>query len=252
MKVRTRTRLILAAMAFVFLIALSFITQFVILDSFRTIEKQQMNANVERVISNLNNQETAVAATCRDWACRDETYAFLGGSNSSGPGGTFNQPVLLGTLDIDYLLIYNTSGQVVFSEGAQTSDGTPEAVPAQLQDIVDDSIIPAGVPGGVSGRHGVAFLNGEPVLLAGYAIRGSDQSEPSRGTLVMVRVLTSQRIGDMESVLQIPDFTIGPSSVVSGAGVFSTTDIQKMKKGPDCQSAGKQQPDGWYGDGQWH
>jgi len=231
MKVRTRTRLILAAMAFVFLIALSFITQFVILDSFRTIEKQQMNANVERVISNLNNQETAVAATCRDWAGRDETYAFLGGSNSSGPGGTFNQPVLLGTLDIDYLLIYNTSGQVVFSEGAQTSDGTPEAVPAQLQDIVDDSIIPAGVPGGVSGRHGVAFLNGEPVLLAGYAIRGSDQSEPSRGTLVMVRVLTSQRIGDMESVLQIPDFTIGPSSVVSGAGVFSTTDIQKMKKG---------------------
>ena len=47
MKVRTRSRLILAAMAFVFLIVLSFITQFIILDSFRTIEKQQMTANVE-------------------------------------------------------------------------------------------------------------------------------------------------------------------------------------------------------------
>ncbi|MGA9620478.1 CHASE4 domain-containing protein [Methanoregula sp.] len=231
MKVRTRSRLILAAMAFIFLIALSFITQFVILDSFRTIEKQQMSADVERVISNLNNQETAVAATCRDWAGRDETYAFLGGSNSSGPHGTFDQPLLLGTLDIDYLLMYNTSGQLVFSEGAMTSDGTPEGIPGQLQNIIDDSIIPAGVPGGVSGRHGVSFLNGEPVILAGYAIRGSDQSEPSRGTLVMVRVLSSQRIGDMESVLQIPDFSIGPSSVVSSAGVLNATDIQKMKKG---------------------
>ncbi len=190
-----------------------------------------MNANVERVISNLNNQETAVAATCRDWAGRDETYAFLGGSNASGPSGTFNQPVLLGTLDIDYLLIYDTSGQLVFSEEAQASDGTPEVIPAELQNIIGDSIIPVGVPGGVSGRKGVAFLNGEPVILAGYAIRGSDQSEPSRGTLVMVRALTSQRMGDMESVLQIPDFTIGPSSVVSGTGVFSPTDIQKMKKG---------------------
>jgi signal transduction histidine kinase len=218
-------------MAFVFLIALSFITQFVILDSFRTIEKQQMNANVERVISNLNNQETTVAATCRDWAGRGETYAFLGESNSSGPGGTFNQPVLLGTLDIDYLLIYNTSGQLVFSEGAQASDGTPAAIPQGLQDIISDSIIPEGVPGGVSGRHGVAFLNGEPVILAGYAIRGSDQSEPSRGMLVMGRILTGQRMGDMESVLQIPDFSIGPSSVVSGNGIFSATDIQKMKKG---------------------
>jgi signal transduction histidine kinase len=218
-------------MAFIFLIALSFITQFVILDSFRTMEKQQMTANVERVISNLNNQETTVAATCRDWAGRDETYAFLGGLNSSVPNGTFNQPVLLGTLDIDYLLVYNSSGQLVFSEGAMASDGTMEVIPAQLQNIIGDSIIPEGVPGGVSGRHGVAFLNGEPVILAGYAVRGSDQSGPSRGTLVMVRVLNSQRIEDMESVLQIPDFSIGPSSLVSSAGVLTSTDIQEMKKG---------------------
>ena len=84
MKVRTRSRLILAAMAFVFLIVLSFITQFIILDSFRTIEKQQMTANVERVLSNLNNQETSVAATCRDWAGRDDTYAFAGEFRFSG------------------------------------------------------------------------------------------------------------------------------------------------------------------------
>ncbi len=78
MKVRTRSRLILAAMTFLFLVVLSFVTQFVILDSFNTIEKQEMTANVQRVIANINNQEMAVASNCKDWAGRDETYAFSG------------------------------------------------------------------------------------------------------------------------------------------------------------------------------
>ena len=231
MKVRTRSRLILAAMAFIFLIVLSFITQFIILDSFRTIEKQQMTANVERVLSNLNSQETSVAATSRDWAGREDTYAFAGVSGFPGTSGTFNQPLLLGTLDIDYLLVYNTSGDLIFSQGALNTDGIPEVVPAQLEGIISDSIIPPGMPTGVSGRHGVSFLNGEPVILAGYSIRGSNQSAPSRGTLVMVRALNSQRIGDMESVLQIPDFTLVPASLVTGIDGYSDTNIQKMRKG---------------------
>jgi sensor domain CHASE-containing protein len=55
MKVRTRSRLILAAMTFLFLVVLSFVTQFVILDSFNTIEKQEMTANVQRAIANINS-----------------------------------------------------------------------------------------------------------------------------------------------------------------------------------------------------
>jgi signal transduction histidine kinase len=231
MKVRTRSRLILAAMTFLFLVVLSFVTQFVILDSFNTIEKQEMTANVQRVIANINNQEMAVALNCKDWAGRDETYAFSEGINTSSPADTLNQPVLLGTLDIDYLLIYNTSGKLVFSEGALTPDGTETMVPDQLETIIGNSIIPPGMPGGVSGRHGISFINGEPVMLAGYSILGSNTSNPSRGTLVMARVLTQQRIDDMESVIQIPDISIKNSSVVDGAGALSAADIQQMKKG---------------------
>jgi len=233
MKVRTRTRYILAAVAFIFLIALSFIAQFVILDSFRSIEKEQMNTNVERVIANINDQEKTVAATCRDWAGRDDTYNFAGQFTAPEPssGSTFNQPLLLGTLDIDYLLIYNTSGQLVFSEGALDAEGTPEPVPSQLETIIADSIIPPGVPGGVSGRHGLSFLNGEPVILAGYTIKGANQSAPSQGTLVMIRVLNSQRIGDMESVLQIPSFTLSSFSQGSMTDGISAADIQHMERG---------------------
>jgi signal transduction histidine kinase len=173
----------------------------------------------------------AVASSCKDWADRDETYAFSGEINASPTYGTLNQPVQLGTLDIDYLLIYNTSGKLVFSEGALTPDGTGMAVPDQLETIISNSIIPAGVPGGVSGRRGISFINGDPVMLAGYAIQGSNQSNPSRGTLVMARVFTPERIDDMESVLQIPDISLENVSSADSTGELSAVDIQQMKKG---------------------
>jgi signal transduction histidine kinase len=218
-------------MTFVFLIVLSFISQFVILDSFRTIEKQEMTANVERVIANLNDQEQAVAANCKDLASQDETYAIARGFNVSGTSCTLNQPLLLSTLDIDYLLVYNTSGKLVFSEEAGVKNGGSDIGIGQLETIIDNSIIPAGVPSGVSGRRGMSFVNGDPIILAGYSIRGSNQSDPSQGTLVLARVLTGQRIDDMNSALQIPDISIQPFSSIGGTGILSDGDIQKMKKG---------------------
>lgn len=231
MKVRTRSRLILAAMTFIFLVALSFITQFAILDSFNAIEKQEMTANVQRAIANINTQEVSVAASCKDWANRDETYDFVGAPNLSRESLTLNQPVLLSTLDIDYLLMYDTNGTLIFSEGAESVDGTQEPVPAELDTIIKSSIIPRGVPGGVSGRRGMSLINDMPVMLAGYSIKGSNESAPSRGTLVMARLLTSQRVDDMESVLQLPDIRIHSRESLDNTLSFTDDDLAKMKKG---------------------
>lgn len=231
MKVRTRSRLILAGMTLVFLISLSFISQFVIIDSFNKIEKQEMTANVQRAVANINNQEAGVAASCKDWADRDETYAFLNDRNLSGKTITFNQPVLLNTLDIDYLFIYDTSGNLVFSESAPTADGTPIPIPVQLDMVIKNSIIPNGMPMGISGRRGMSLVDNEPVILAGYSIRGSNTSDTPRGTLVMVRTLTDQRINNLESVLQLPEVSFHSAAGGEIPGMLTDDDIQKMKKG---------------------
>ncbi|MDD1703490.1 MAG: ATP-binding protein [Methanoregula sp.] len=232
MKIRTRSQLILAAMALVFLIGLGYITQVVIVDSFQTIEKQEMTANVQRVIANINNQEAEIAANCKDWAGRDETYAFAGELNSSPDPVNTSPPFLLEALNIDYIFIYDISGNLTFSDGAVTSDGTPEIIPGQLDEIIKNSIVPEGVPQGISGRRGMSFVNNEPVLLSGYSIVGSNQSSPSKGTLVMARVLTGQRINDMESGLQIPEIGIRSFSSRDSAGVpLSAEDTRNLKKG---------------------
>ena len=81
MKIRTRSRLILVFTIIIFLISLSFITQSVILESFRTIEKQQANANMQRVLSSLNDEVEQVAAQCRAWAEWNDTYRFVSDQN---------------------------------------------------------------------------------------------------------------------------------------------------------------------------
>jgi sensor domain CHASE-containing protein len=77
MKIRTRSRLILVATLVVFLVVLSFVTQSVILQSFGTIEKKETTSNVQRFISQLDREVEDVAATCRDWALRNETAAIF-------------------------------------------------------------------------------------------------------------------------------------------------------------------------------
>lgn len=232
MKVRTRSRLILVLMTLVFLVSLSFIAQFVILDSFNKIEQQDTVTNVQRVITNIDNQEAEVAANCKDWAERDDTYAFVKNINESKNPATLNQSVLLNTLNIDYLLVYNTSGDQVFTEGALADDGSAVIVPAQVNSIVKSSIIPNGVPTGISGRRGLSIVGDDPVILAGYTIRGSNQSDPSQGTLVMGRKLSAQRIGDMENILVLHTITFQP--LVSRGNIPTTvpeSEIQDLKKG---------------------
>jgi signal transduction histidine kinase len=219
-------------MTLVFLVSLSFIAQFVILDSFNKIEQQDTVTNVQRVITNIDNQEAEVAANCKDLAERDDTYAFVKNINESKNPATLNQSVLLNTLNIDYLLIYNTSGDQVFSEGALADDGTAVMIPAQVNSIIKNSIIPNGVPTGISGRRGLSIVGDDPVILAGYAIRGSNPSDPSQGTLVMGRKLSAQRIGNMENILVLHTITF--QSLASRGGsptAVPESEIQDLKKG---------------------
>ena len=52
-------------------------------------------------------------------------------------------------MNINYILFYNSSGDLVYSEGYSPEDGMAKEVPQELDAIVRDSIIPEGVPLGI-------------------------------------------------------------------------------------------------------
>ncbi len=203
MKIRTRSRLILVATLVIFLVVLSFITQSVILQSFSAIEKQETTSNVQRFISQLDREVEDVAATCRDWALRNETAAVFSETGNAQDPSEFFQPVSMKNLGVDYILIYNASGHRIFSETITKDGDVIRSVPSGIDTIVHDSIIPEGMQSGISGRRGISHINSDPVILAGYTVTYGNQSDPREGTLVMARLLDSERIGDINRMLQM-------------------------------------------------
>lgn len=230
MKIRTRSRLILVGTIIIFLIVLSFITQSVILESFQAIEVHEANANMQRVLFGLHDQVEQVAALCRDRAESNDTYQFVNDLNQEYIQTNLAQPTSFKNLGIDYMLFYNSSGTLVYAKGFSSEDGTELHVSDDLTGIVRNSIIPEGVPEGVSGRRGFSILNGEPIILVGYAITTSDLSGSPRGTLVMVRNFTSERVDQVAQETQLA-ISFQPLSRSTASLMLNDTDWTRVVKG---------------------
>jgi signal transduction histidine kinase len=230
MKIRTRSRLILVATLVIFLIILSFITQSLILQSFRVLEEKDTTANVQKFIAQINSEVENVAATCKDWSERDETSAFISDKGSVKDPTTLFQPISMKNLGIDYILVYNSSGSRVFSEAIAPDGSIGGVVPAELDGIIHDSIIPEGSPSGIAGRRGISYINKDPIILAGYPIRSGNGTESSSGTLVMIRVLSPDRINDLEQILQMSG-TLAPYSRTTDIHTPDLDTEKRLKNG---------------------
>jgi signal transduction histidine kinase len=230
MKIRTRTHLILIATLVVFLIVLSFITQLVIIQAFGEIEKQETTSHVQRFVSQIDYAIEDVAVSCRDWALRDETKEiFMDDWGKSDPSQPF-QPVSMKNLGIDYIMIYSTSGNRIFSETITKEGGVVQSIPPELDIIVHNSIIPEGMQGGISGRRGLSSINNNPVILVGYPVVYGNQSDPREGTLVMARLLDRDRIDEINRMLQM-DGSLTQYTPGTGDGIISEQEYVAAKEG---------------------
>ncbi len=207
MKINNRIIVILVVAIFSLLVALTIISHFFILNTFADIEQKQATADMQRVLTRLNDEVEDVAATCRDWAQWDDTYTFVNDLNPVYIHANLAEPTLFRNMKINYVLFYNSSGKLVYSKGYDPETGTVLDVPWELDTIICNSIIPEGVPEGISGRRGYSLLNGEPIVLAGYQITPSNQSGSPDGTLVMVRYLDANQINDIAQQTDL-DITI--------------------------------------------
>jgi signal transduction histidine kinase len=231
MKIRTRSRLILVITLVIFLIVLSYVTQSVILTSFRQIEEQETTAHVQRFISQLNNEIEDVANTCRDWSIRDETTKVFDDSGGDPDPASPFPGLTMKNLGIDYIMVYDNAGTLILSETVTDDGKTVRTVPSVLDGIIRDSILPDGMPGGVAGRRGFSSLNHDPVILAGYPVSYGNQSGSLTGTLVMVRLLDRDRIDQLDQTLQVDGTLEQVSGESSDEGIFTAEDMIRAKAG---------------------
>ena len=115
-------------------------------------------------------------------------------------------------------------------KGTIIENGNELPVTGNLTSLVRNSIIPDGMPGGVSGRRGFSLLEGQPVIIVGYEITMTNKTGPARGTLIMVRKFDSDRLNYVAQQTQLAITFQAQSKSAAPLGI-KDTDWARMVDG---------------------
>lgn len=198
MTVRTKAILIIGAILASLLLAFFATSSSVLLNSFAALEEQDTRQNVERALDALNAELATLDSKAGDWANWDDTYNFIVDRNpeyiaTNPTDTTFIQ------LDINFILLINTSGELVFGKGFDLAKEEEVPVPSSLREEVAPGSPLLQHPGIQHRQGGLVLLPEGPLLLASRPILTSDGEGPIRGTLIFARFLDAsllQRISE--------------------------------------------------------
>jgi sensor domain CHASE-containing protein len=204
MKIHTRTLLILGITVFILIFAMNFLAQFFILSSYAQVEQEESATDVQRVADQIHVEEMRLSENARDWAVWDDSYRFMEDHNDGFRISTIEPASSYESLQINGILYYDTSGQLVIGRWYDLQNKTFIAVPQNLLFYVSGHprILLNGT--GMDEEEGLILLSGEPELVSVHSVLPSSGTGPSHGTLVMVRSYDQPRIADLEKRLYLP------------------------------------------------
>jgi len=166
------------------------LARLILLESYARLDKQKTYLNVERVLSALADDISALNSEVGDWAAWDDTYAFIeGGADDyvrrNLPYATFAE------LRLSLVLFIHSSGRVVFGRGFDLRSNHEMPVPGSLQEHLSPDSLVLSHGDTESSIAGIILLPEGPLLFASRPILTSGREGPLRGTLIMGRFLDS-------------------------------------------------------------
>ncbi len=190
--------LIFVAVAYLAFIGITYaLTNTLLLQHINNVEKQDITNGMERVRDLVSYNVALINDTCADWAQWDDTYAFANDADeayikTNFIDGTFE------TLRMNFMLVLNSSGALVYGKGYDLALKHEDAVPAGLAPYLkEDGLLKQG------GIAGIVLLDKTPVLVAAQPILTSAGEGPSRGTLIMGRYMSSDEVASLAELSRI-------------------------------------------------
>ena len=119
------------------LIIISVITQNVLMSQLDQHEVDMVGTDTMRALNALNEKTDFLETISEDWAVWDDTYYFAKGENAEYEevnlqGGT------LEVLELNFLLIYNSSGELISDTSFDLASGREVPTPASLLDHISE------------------------------------------------------------------------------------------------------------------
>jgi PAS domain S-box-containing protein len=196
MTLNKKMLLVVGTTAVILVTALFFASRTILLGSFARIEENQVQANLQRVLSALKNEVISLDVLAADWATWDDSYAFIVDGNQEYVESNL---VDFGNTRINFLLFFDTSEQIKFSVGIDSTGLQEVPMPMGLLDYLEENKALVNHSNPESVHRGIIHLPSGPVLLASRPVITSAGEGPVRGALILGRSWTEgevQRLGE--------------------------------------------------------
>ncbi|MFY0543967.1 bifunctional diguanylate cyclase/phosphodiesterase [Brevibacillus sp. H7] len=172
------------------LIILYLASLLILLGSFSWMEEKDTREDMRRVLNSFSAGVEDLVSTSRDYATRDDTYAFIQDANVSEgrnhPFVTRNFPdETFAIHHINFLLLLNAKGDIVYQKGYDMlADQEVPVSPELIRQIHQRQDLFLRHTHHDSSKSGLLILEDKPAAVASLPIIRSDKTGPIRGTLI--------------------------------------------------------------------
>ena len=202
MTLRRRTLVILAITSAGLMLLLFIFLAGLILGSFNSLEEQSTTQNMERILTYFNDQMSKLSINASDYAIRSSTYQFIQGQNPTYPDTELSTNIV-DMLNLNFALIIDKSGNVVFSRGIDPSTGNDIQVPDSLTAYLKTNKNLLNQSDNSNGITGWIMLPEGPMMISAHPVLAGNGLGPSNGTLVFVEGFNSIFINQVKTLMQI-------------------------------------------------
>ncbi|OGV91427.1 hypothetical protein A3A66_00025 [Microgenomates group bacterium RIFCSPLOWO2_01_FULL_46_13] len=187
MSLRRKAFFILVSFIVAAALCISGVTSLVIYRSFRQLEIENTQRNVNRVLEAINENLSQLASKNSDWAFWDDSYNFMETKDetfleTNTPNTAFE------ALDINFLVFLDNQNQIVFAKAYNLNEKREDSLPSDFPlDIA-------------SGAKGIIIVGGQPALVSSQPILTSEGEGPARGRLVFGHYLDEDLLVRFEEI----------------------------------------------------
>ena len=193
MNIRWKTLSALFVITLIVMSILFVVTQQITFNGIAASEKQSARQNAQRFISNLNIDLANLKSTVYDWSVWDDTYNFVENNNTAYIESNLIDQTLT-DLNIDMILYFNTSQQLVFGKAFDLSNETDVPLKSDVVSQISSDDFLFSNHNNPNCTIGLVLIGNQPALIAASPILTSLEEGPYHGTLIMARYFDTSEL----------------------------------------------------------
>lgn len=201
MKIKNLSVLIYIFSLILFLMIINIIISMMILSNYGNLEKEYVENDLKLVVNKLNDELNTLSRTASDWGPWTETAEFVKGNNSNYLSENL-QTDTYDNLFINYLVIANTSGNIIYSGSFDLQNKTMVQPASYFTTHLDPNNPLMNMSNRKQLIKGIVILPESPLLVTSQPIVNSDYSGPVSGVLILGKNLDTKEISRLQNLTQ--------------------------------------------------